>query len=278
MLSLRSVGYTALIAAAMTFAACGSDKAAGPTTANNEEIIADLQDALDESIGSEGDQSAKLVTLGFGIMALSLGSPVSSGTVTIDGTRYPFSFTSFSLYPLNESEAVSNPFSVVVGWRHSSGDSLVAMIYAPEGSELPALRGATSVGASQLRAPGSLELADVARMVRGGKVSRAVSSGSFDLQFAAFVAGDEVWGAVGGIGVLHSGSISATTASGACDERGLDMVGAEESIVSCEMQLSNFAASAELVHPDSEEEGERALRVDAQAVTGVKVVAREIEE
>ena len=277
MLSLRSVRYTALVAAALTFAACGSDKATGPTTANNEAIIADLQDAYDASGGIDGDESDKLLALSFGITALSLGSPVSSGTVTIDNTRYPFSFTSFSLQ-VNEAEGVSNSVSIVVGWRHSNGDSLVAMIYASEGFEIPALRGATPVGASQLRAPGSTRLADVARMLRSGKVSREIASGSLDLHVAAFVAGDEVWRADLGSGVLHSGSISATAATGDCDDSGLPLVGAGESIVSCEMQRSNFAAGAELVHLDSEDEDGRALTLDAQAVTGAKVMARLIEE
>lgn len=263
----------ALIAAALTLAACGSDKAAGPTTANNPQIIAELRAAYDDANASETDQSTRLAALDFAITALTLGSPVTAGSVTIDGASYPVSLTSYSLEFEND-QGVTSSISIVTGWRETNGDSLLVLVYSPPGGGLLALHDAAAPGVARLRAPRSLRLADLARMVRGGTVAKEVTSGNFDLQVAAFVADSGVWEAAGEDGVIHSGSASFSAASGECDQDGVDQLGDADNIISCELEKASFGASADLADIGSQDGEDRSLSVDAQSVTGVKVVSQ----
>lgn len=264
----RSLRGTAIIAAALTLAACGSDSAAGPTTANNAQIIADMQDAYADA--SDSSQTTRAMLLDFSMTALTVGSPVTSGSVVIDGKAYPFSFTSFSV-EIDGDTGIVNTVTLVTGWRHSNGDSLVALVYAPDGSGLYALGDAPDLGAAQLGEQPSLTLTDVARMVRGGTVSKAVAAGTFNLEVVAFATGDSYWGAELGSSGLHSGSISFAAAGGSCDEAGLGQLTFGDSLISCTMQRSSVAASADLERLDTDVVDPRALSVPEQPVTGVKI-------
>ena len=275
MLSTSSLRGTAILAAALTLAACGSDKAAGPTTANNQQIISDMMAAYQAAPDTApGDQ---LLALQFAIVSLSAGAPVNPGSVTIGGRSYPFSTTSMTLeFRDVASGDVTERATIVTGWRHTNGDSMFVAAYAPDG-EIVFNRTAASTLLN--RSSGrTLGMASLSAMVRSGNftVSREATLGPDVAQFLAFIAGDGYWGADFDDGIV-SGSLSSSQVSGECDLAAAGDVGVDTDGATCELQKSNVSMQANTWDARwNEEEGTPpagpAFTIPAQAVTGVKFV------
>lgn len=275
MLSTSSLRGTAILVAALTLAACGSDKAAGPTTANNQQIISDMMAAYHAAPDSApGDQ---LMALQFAIVSLSAGAPVNPGNVTIAGRSYPFSTTSMTLEVRDaQSGDVTERATIVTGWRHTNGDSMFVAAYAPDGG---LVFNRTAASTLLNRSSGrTLGMAGLSAMVRSGNftVSRAATGGPDVPQYLALIAGDDYWEADYDDGIV-SGSLSSSQVSGECDMAAAGDVGVDTASTTCELQKSNVSMQANTWDARwNEVEGTPpagpAFMLPAQALTGVKFV------
>lgn len=271
MLSLRKLRGGAIAAAAVTFAACGSDKAAGPTTANNEQIIAEMQQAMDSGVTGL-DQ---LIGLGAAISGLSAGAPVNSGNLTIDGQSYRFSTTSVTLESRDEETGdVTSRTTVVVGWRTTSGDSLFVALYAPDG-ESPLGDRRAPIDISDRSETVASKLAAVSAMLHDGRytVSKtpSISSGPDQAGLVLVHMGDTMLAASGEDGI-EAGSISYTPTSGECsvEDASGTLFGSEAT--SCELQRSNAAFTANTTSASDAESAGPVVTLPAQTVVGVKLI------
>lgn len=274
-----SMRVTALLAAAFTLAACGSDKAAGPTTANNAQIISELNATLADtaSFNAETDMF-KFIGLQVAVAGLTSGAPVNPGNVSIDGNSYRFSTTSLVA---EERDSVSgdvlNRMNIIVGWRHTNGDSVFVALYASD-PDIYAERG-TSLPSTQLSNSSTSRLADVAAMLRSGRytISRSVSAAGPDQPalFAVYLGGS-FYAAAPDEGLV-SGSASLASASGECDLSGLsgdEVVPIDAD--SCTPVSANVSLQANTFDPMSESDPPAAgpvISLPAQAVVGVKFVS-----
>lgn len=272
MLTTSSMRVTALLAAAFTLAACGSDKADGPSTANNEQIISEMTNALEQA--GEDETFEHFLVLQTAIIGLSAGAPVNPGNVTIDGESRHFNTTSITL---EEHDSASGDLidrvTIAVGWRHTDGDSVFLAMYAPEGEGIPLDRRAP-VSLMQRQGSGHTALESLAAMLRSGRytVSKSVSAGPDEAVLLALKLGSRVWGATieGGI---TSGSISYAAASGECDIDSVQDSYLEIDADACEVQRSNMSLQANTWDLYSEEEtppAGPAVGIPAQAVIGAK--------
>jgi hypothetical protein len=279
MFTTRSMRATALVAAAFVLAACGSDNAAGPTTANNAQIISEMNDALaDSSLYESGTGLYKVIALQVAIAGLESGAPVNPGNITIDGQSYRFNTMSLVV---EDHDSVSGGVlfrtAIVVGWRHTNGDSVFIAGFTSEDGVVSDRRVPLSL--MQRSTSSRATLADIATRLRGGQytVSRSVSANGPDQpMLVAVYLGGKFYGALPDDGI-ESGSISHASATGECD---LD--GASESefvtidAARCELVRSNVSLEADTYDPMSESTPPAAapvITVPAQSVTGVKFVA-----
>jgi hypothetical protein len=279
MLTTRSMRGTALLAAAFTLAACGSDKAAGPSTANNDQIIAEMNATLADPASFDSTTGMyKYIGLQLAVAGLSSGAPVNPGNVTLDGHSYRFSTTGLVM---EERDSVSGDVryrvGVIVGWRHTNGDSVFIALYAPE-PELATDR-RTPVSLMQREPSSTAKLADMASLLRSGRytVSKSLSAaGPDEPALIALYLGGSFYAAMVDDGIA-SGSISYAAASGECDLEGaaesdfLDVAAA-----SCEMVRSNASLTANTYDPMSESDPQAAgpvFGIPAQSVFGVKFIA-----
>lgn len=279
MLTPRSMRGTALLAAAFTLAACGSDKAAGPSTANNDQIIAEMNATLADPASFDSTTGMyKYLALQLAVAGLSSGAPVNPGNVTLDGHGYRFNTTGLVLEERDSASSdVFYRVGVVVGWRHTSGDSVFVALYAPEPDLFTDQR--TSLSLMQREPTSTAKLADVAALLRSGRytVSKSLSAGGPDEPaLIALYLGGSFYAAMSGDGIV-SGSISYAAASGECDLEGaagsdvLDIGAA-----SCEMVRSNASLMANTYDPMSEADPQTVgpvFGIPAQSVFGVKFVA-----
>jgi hypothetical protein len=275
MLSLRNLRRGAIVAAAFTLAACGSDKAAGPTTANNEQIIAEMKQALDSGLTGI-DQ---FLGLGAAITGLSAGAPVNPGNLTIDGKSYRFSTTSLTMETRDdETGDITSRTTIVVGWRVTNGDSLFLAVYGPDADEVfTDLRAPIDLAARS--GSGAPALAAVSAMLKSGSytVSKtaSLSNGPDQPGLLMVHLGDEILVASAGDGI-SGGSISYTPASGECslDDMEESLFGGDAE--SCELQRSNasFTANTTASSVSGGAEGEGpVVTLPAQTVVGVKLLA-----
>ncbi|HET7552361.1 MAG TPA: hypothetical protein VFK04_13815 [Gemmatimonadaceae bacterium] len=276
MFTTSSMRVTALLAAAFTLAACGSDKAAGPSTANNEQIISEMTAALQTAGDSESFEH--FITLQAAIMGLSAGAPVNAGNVTIDGHSHSFNTTSMTIEEHDSTSGeVLDRLTLVVGWRHTDGDSLFFAMYAPSVEEVPMDRRTAATFMQRPRA-GTPSLADVAAMLRSGRytISRSVAAGPDEPAIFAIKLGDEIWSAYSDEGIV-SGSISFSSSSGDCNVGGTDGSAFDVDLVSCEMLRSNVALQANTFDDYSEADPPPAgpsVAITSQPVIGVKLIAQ----
>lgn len=271
MLSSRSLRATAVFAAAFTLAACGSDKAAGPTTANNAQIVSEMQTAMGQMDSTASFEQGFALQLA--IIGLSTGSPVNPGNVSIDGRSYNFSTMSLTLEERDSANEVYGRTTVVVGWRHTDGDSVFIAAYAPEAGGVFLDRRAPSTLLDRTtRSP--LDLKGLSRMVQSGNftVSRAVSLGPDEPVLLALVVGDKVWAAQSDDGIV-SGSISSSGVAGDCNTQGMNDMELHLDGATCELQRSNISLQANTWDGYSDAELPPAgpsVTISSQAVTGVK--------
>ena len=278
MFNMSSMRATALLAAAFTLAACGSDKAAGPTTANNQQIIAEMNAKLADtaSFDSETDMY-RFIALQVAVAGLSAGAPVNPGNVTIDGRSYRFSTTSFVA---EERDSVSgdvlNRTAIVVGWRHTNGDSIFIAAYTPD--EGVATDRRTSVSLMPRSTATTSQLTKIATMLRNGQhtVSRSVWAGGPDQpMLLAVYLGDSFYGAMPDDGIV-SGSISYASEAGDCDLAGASSGGfVDVDADSCELLRANATMTANTYDPMSETDPPAAgpvVSIPAQAVVGVRLI------
>ncbi|HEY9428695.1 MAG TPA: hypothetical protein VIR34_16170 [Gemmatimonadaceae bacterium] len=273
MLSSRSLRATAISAAAFTLAACGSDKAAGPTTANNAQIVSEMQTAMGQMDSTTAFEQG--LALQLAIVGLSTGSPVNPGNVSIDGRSYNFSTMSLTIEERDSASSVTGRTTVVVGWRHTNGDSVFIAGYAPaEGGVLLDRRAPSTILERSGRSV--LDLAGLSRMLQSGNftVSKAVSPGPDGPVLLALVVGGDVWGAESENGIV-SGSISSSGVDGDCDTQGMNDVELHLDGATCELQRSNISMQANTWDPYSDAEVPPAgpsVTIASQSVTGVKFV------
>jgi hypothetical protein len=275
MFSKSSLRGTALLAAAFALAACGSDKAAGPTTSNNEQIISEMTTALQQAGDSESTEH--YLALQAAIVGLSAGAPVNSGNVTIDGRSYRFSTTSITLEVHDSVSDETMPrFTLVVGWRHTDGDSLFLAMYAPEGSEV-GLDMRAPAALMQRPRSGAPDLAALSTMLQSGRytVSKSISAGPDQPLLFAAKLGSTVWIATSDQGIV-SGSISYAATTGECDVDGANNSDIEVGADSCELLKSNLGLQADTFDGYSEADpppAGPAISIPAQPVIGVKLIS-----
>ncbi len=278
MLTTRSLRGTALLAAAFTLAACGSDKAAGPSTANNATIISEMNATLaDTASFNPSTDMYKFIALQAAVASLSSGAPVNPGNVTLDGRSYRFNTTGLVV---EERDSVSGDvldrLAIMVGWRHTNGDSVFIALYASDEGVLTDRR--TSVSLMQSVPSSREKLARVGELLRSGRytIAKSVSAGGPDQPvLVATYLGGSFYGAMSEDGIV-SGSISHSTTSGECDLDGAedaDFIGLDAA--SCEPVRSNASMTANTYDPTSESEPPAAgpvVTIPAQSVFGVKFV------
>lgn len=278
MFNMSSMRATALLAAAFTLAACGSDKASGPTTANNQQIISEMNATLADtaSFDSETDMY-RFIALQVAVAGLSSGAPVNPGNVTIDGRSYRFNTMSLVA---EERDSVSGDVlyrtTIIVGWRHTNADSVFIAAYTA--NDGMAMDRRTSVSLMPRSTSSTSQLANVAAMLRSGQysISRSVAAGGPDEpMLMAVYLGDSFYGAAPDQGIV-SGSVSFASEAGDCDLAGASEGGfVDVDADSCELVRANATMNANTFDPMSESDPPAAgpvVSIPAQAVVGVKLI------
>lgn len=266
---------TALLAAAFALAACGSDKAAGPTSANNQQIISEMTEALQTA--GEGESFEHFIALQVAITGLSAGAPVNQGNVTVDGHSYRFNTTSITVEEHDSTSGeVLDRLTLLVGWRHTDGDSLFFAMFAPNVEAVAVdLRGPAAL--LKRSGAGAPSLSGLATMLRSGRytISKSVSAVQDQPGIFAIKLGDDVWSAYSEEGIT-SGSISYAATSGECNLQGANGSALDIDAVDCEMLQSNVSLQAdtfddysELVPPPAGP----SVAITALPVVGVKLIA-----
>jgi hypothetical protein len=278
MFTTRSMRATALAAAAFVLAACGSDKAAGPTTQNNAQIISEMNAALaDSSLYESATSLYRVIALQVAVAGLESGAPVNAGSIAMDGRSYRFNTMSLVAEEHDSASGdVVDRLALVIGWRHTNGDSIFIAGFSSEDGVATDRRAPLSL--MQRSTLSRATLADVAAKLRGGSytVSRSISANGPDqLMLVAVYLGGEFYGAMPDQGIV-SGSISHASAAGDCDLDGVsesDFV--EVDAASCELVRSNFSLEADTFDPlsESEDPAGPVVSLPAQNITGVKFVA-----
>ena len=274
MLSNSSLRGTAILAAALTLAACGSDKAAGPSTANNAQVISEMQSAM-----SQMDSNSTLeqgLVLQLAIVGLSSGAPVNPGNVRIDGESFNFSTTSVTLEDRDaDTDEVNGRVTFVVGWRHTNGDSVFIGAYTSDGGSVFLDRRAPSTRLER-SGGGSMDMAGLSRMLQSGnfRISRTVAPGPDAPVMFGLVLDDKVWMAQIDHGI-SSGSISSSDVDGDCNLDELGELAPDPDLASCTLQRSSVSLQADTWDAYSEEEEPQAgpaVTIPAQGVTGIKFI------
>ncbi len=266
----RTLGATALVAGAFTLAACGSDKAAGPTTANNEQIISEMQASMDA-----GDNMTFASTFGFqfAITALASGSPVNPVTVVIDGQSHRFNTAVMNQEERDSTTgALISRMSYLVGWRNTSGDSVFLAVYAPAPETSGDLRAPIDFG--QLSGAGSNPLAALSAMRQSGRytVSRDISAGPTVPGIVLFGLGDAIWGAGTDQG-LESGSMSYAVAPGVCDMSLLETFELPNDFDGCEALRASVNLRGRMTSGLSGEGGDTSeVEIPEQSMIGITLV------
>ncbi|HEU4584523.1 MAG TPA: hypothetical protein VFR95_02190 [Gemmatimonadaceae bacterium] len=269
---------TALLTLALTLAACGSDKAAGPTTANNAQIISEMKETLADSDSFSYTDLYKFISLQLAVAGLSSGSPVNQANVTIGERSYRFNTISITVEDQDSaSGGAIERTNVIVGWRHTNGDTLFVAMYGPPAEVATDRR--TSLALMQRSTSAGSRLGELGRMLRSGRqsVSKSISAGGPDqpLVLAVYL-GDSLFVA-DDVDDFVSGSASYSSVSGECDipVEGYDVFILQLDPDSCEPQSSSVALRANtwdvLAETDSLPAGP-AVTIPTQSVVGVKLV------
>ena len=174
---------------------------------------------------------------------------------------------------------VLNRTAIVVGWRHTNGDSIFIAAYTPD--EGVATDRRTSVSLMPRSTATTSQLTKIATMLRNGQhtVSRSVSAGGPDQpMLLAVYLGDSFYGAMPDDGIV-SGSISYASEAGDCDLAGASEGGfVDVDADSCELVRANATMNANTYDPMSETDPPAAgpvVSIPAQAVVGVKLIVLE---
>jgi len=265
----RTLGATLLAAGAISLAACGSDKAAGPTTANNAQIVAEMQARLDSSTGLNFGSA-----IGFqvAITALSSGAPVNPTTVTIDGKSYRFNSTVMRMETRDSTSGdIIARTGIFVGWRNTTGDSVIVIMFAPNGEPVGDLRAQESL-LRQL-GTGASPLASFSSAMRAvpRTVSRSISAGP-DSPALFIVALDSSLFASSSDSDLASGSISYEAASGECDLSIIAEYSLSDEYDSCAPLRTSLNVTAQTSSGSSEEPDGPQVTIPEQRVVGVTLV------
>lgn len=264
--SLRILCGSALVATALTLAAC--DDATGPAL-SREEVIAQLKVARDQYKFS----FLRGPILTIAISALTAGSPVTQGRLSIDGKSHPFSFTGASVVSeKDDGSEVRTTF--VIGWRRPDGDSLVALIYSEE-SDIGAMRRTPGFVTRRLGVS-RLASGDIARTIGSGQgtVSKEGVPG-LGLHEAVFYAGSGAWLTDGGS--ITSGSVAIPDASAKCDNTDSEdfFAIANDTLVGCELRRLSADGSVELRSSASDQDySARAIDLPALTLVGPITVFR----
>jgi hypothetical protein len=276
MLTTSSARVTALLAAALTLSACGSDKAAGPTTANNAQIISEMKATLEDTASFSDNDLYRYIGLNVAVAGLSAGAPVNQENVTIG--EHSYRFNTVSVVSEQRDSASGDIFdrtNIVVGWRHTNGDTLFIAVYAPDEPVATDRRTSLSLMQRSMASSGS-KLLDLGRMLGSGQysVAKSLSAGGPDeAQLVAVYLGDALFGVGPEDEGIVSGSASYAGTSGECDIPDVDF----ELIVqldpdSCEPVRSNVALQANTQDVLTEDAGPT-VSIPAQSVVGVKFIA-----
>jgi hypothetical protein len=280
MLTTSSARVTALLAAALTLSACGSDKAAGPTTANNAQIISEMKATLEDTASFSENDLYRYVGIQVAVAGLSAGAPVNQENVTIGEHSYRFNTISVVAEQRDSTSGdIFERTTIVVGWRHTNGDTLFVAVYAPDEPVATDRRTSLSLMQRSMSASGS-KLVDLGRMLGSGQysVSKALSAGGPDQpQLLAVYLGDALFGAGPEDEGIVSGSASYASVSGECEVPDVDFeLIAELDPDSCEPQRANVALEANtqdvLAEADPLPAGP-AVSIPAQSVVGVRFIA-----
>ena len=272
--STSSLRGTAILAAAFTLAACGSDKAAGPTTANNAQVISEMQSAMSQMDSNSSMEQG--LALQLAIVGLSSGAPVNPGNVRIDGESFNFSTTSVTLENRDpDTDEVNGRVTLVVGWRHTNGDSVFIGAYTSDGGSIFLDRRAPSTLLDR-SSGGSMDMAGLSRMLRSGnfRISRTVAAGPDAPVMFGLVVDDQVWMSLTDNGI-SSGSISSSDVDGDCNLDELGEVAPDPDLASCTLQRSSVALQTNTWDANSDAEeppAGPAVTIPAQGVTGIKFI------
>jgi hypothetical protein len=265
MLSLRNLRGGAIVAAAFTLAACGSDGVSAPQQPDNSQIIADLSAALGQT--DSVDQPVRYEGLQLAIGALTAGAPVTSGNVVIDGDTLTFDFTAVTM----AYDAGSGPVyqqSFVVGWN-AGADSIVALAYT-KGEMLPLMQ-RPEFGSALLAGHGSSLAGGTAVAVSGGNGTVATMPASFiDLQTISFSTVDSEWSTVPYS--VRSGSIVFGSSNGECDDVDPSEFGIPTTLLSCTKVNLTVDGSGQLFLNDESMDEGPAIELPGQLFGGVRGV------
>jgi hypothetical protein len=279
MLTTGSMRVTALLAGAFMLAACGSDKAAGPTTKNNQQIISEMNAKLADTASFDPETDMyRFIALQVAVAGLSAGAPVNPGNVTIDGRSYRFNTTSLVAESRDSvSGDVLYRTTIIVGWRHTNADSVFIAAYTSDDEGGVADR-RTSLSLMPRSTSSGSQLANIAAMLRSGQysISRSISAGGPDQPMLMVVyLGGSLYGAMADDGIV-SGSVSYASQAGDCDLSGADEGGfIDIEPDSCELVRANATMNVNTYDPTSEADPPAAgpvVSIPAQAVVGVKLV------
>ncbi len=265
----RTLGATLLAAGAISLAACGSDKAAGPTTANNAQIVAEMQARLDSSAGLN---FGSLIGFQTAITALSSGAPVNPTTVTIDGKSYRFNSTALRIETRDSTSGdVVARTGIFVGWRNTTGDSVIVIMFAPDNEPVGDLRAQESL-LRQLGTSASPRASFISAMRAVPRtVSRSISAGP-DSPAIFVIALDSSMFASLGDSDLASGSISYEAASGECDLSIVPEYSLSDQYDICAPLRTSLSFTAQTSSGASEEPDGPQVTIPEQRVVGVTLV------
>jgi hypothetical protein len=261
MLSLRSLRSGAIVAAAFTFAACGSDDLTSPDT-NNDALLAEVTAALGQT--SESEQPVRFQALGAAAAALTAGAPVTSGTVIIDDDTLAFDLTSVTI-SYDDGYGPYDQQTYVVGWRPGNIDSLAVFTYIK--GYVAGMRHGPVFGGAMLAGRGGNALRSVAPMVENGGGTVSKMPYPIDLQSVAFSDGQAEWAS--NSWSVSTGSIVYGAASGECDDIDPSDFGMEEDLLSCAQQGVSVDGVGQLYELPEQEETGPVVRLPGQVVGGV---------
>ncbi len=251
MLSTRNLRYGALLTAAFTFAACGSDDLTSPGTQDNHALAAQMTAALVAT--NEDSQPVRYQALQAAAAALTAGAPVTNGSLIVDGDTLAFDLTSITL----AYDAGSGPFgreTYVVAWRPGNIDSL-AVFYFVKG-HLAALRNGPVFGGAM-----------VAPLVGDGGGTVAKEYFPIDLRSMAFTDGETEW--AGEPYSMSSGSIVYGAESGECSDVDPADYGFEGELLSCAQQGVSVDGLGQLFELPELDDAGPSVRLPGQFVGGV---------
>jgi len=264
MLSLRSLRGGAIVAAALTIAACGSDDLTSPDT-NNDALLAEMKAAIVRT--DEGEQPVRLEALQAAAAALTAGAPVTSGSLIVGEDTLAFDLTSITI----SHDDGSGPYdrhTYVVAWRPGNIDSLAVFVYVK--GHVATMRHGPIFGGALMSGRGGSVLRSVAPITGDGGNVVAEMAYPIDLESMAFAAGATEWASDSWS--VSTGSIVYGAPGGACKNVNPSDFGVEEDLLSCSQQGVSVDGSGQLYElPDRENSGPL-VRLPGQFVGGISGV------